>query len=576
MLHSATLALVSAAALFSPATPNKYPPAPDFQKRVDYVAWVKQLIRTPDKQNAYPALVRFMPGLPGSDVSEGDWPEFAGMTSERRDPNVEPRWPGPMPWFPSRKPGWEDSYKRTKKVVAAYGKASAKNTLSTAIPLDGARDDKPNRLVHLRLPHLEPLEQCARGTLEHAWRVKKGDASSNALLKAFEINLRIAGQLRESPFAPEHITAYVIRDVTYDHIRWAFAHGVLTEKHAARLLATLEEVDDEPLAGAPILQAQCAIWLDALQYVFGPLGGGTKVNGNRYQEVTGQTMGAGNRFALGARLEADPVGSANAIIEAHKGMEMHMKTGFRHEHAGAIHTLVQRMISSSQINKGLLLAEGHEYSSVYAHAARAELQRRGVQTLARIFAHKAQHKKWPQKLTDLGKKAKKTSADVFAEDKPFIYEIVAGQPVLYSVGIDGDDDGGMHDPSWSDNDYVIWPMPGSEEFVRASRLNRLPKKKLTRLADITAEHKGKERTVAALVTAVASQPSQSLGIRHSIMLKDGDATLEMYFDESLEKSLSPRQKIEKGARLRAIVTVEEYEGRTVLRLTSPEHLAIEE
>src|SRR5690606_29129414 len=152
------------------------------------------------------------------------------------------------------------------------------------------------------------------------------------------------------------------------------------------------------------------------------------------------------------------------------------------------------------------------------------------------------------KLTDLGKKAKKTSADVFAEDKPFIYEIVAGQPVLYSVGIDGDDDGGMHDPSWSDNDYVIWPMPGSEEFVRASRLNRLPKKKLTRLADITAEHKGQERTVAALVTAVASQPSQSLGIRHSIMLKDGDATLEMYFDESLEKSLSPRQKIEKGDR----------------------------
>lgn len=583
MLQSAAIALLSAAAFSPAAAPNKYPPQPDFNKRVDYVGWLKQLIRTPDKENAYTAYAQFMPGLAGSDVSESDWPAFSGMLTEHRaeaapqyDPAVDTRWSGPMPWFPDRRKAWEVSHKRTRKTLSAFARVAQRNTLAAAIPLDGARDDKPNRLVHLQMPHLAPIRQCALGTLESAWRVSKGDASPNALIKAFETNLRVAGQMRESPFTIEHLVAYAIRNVTYENIRWAFAHGVLTGKHASRLLEMLQEVDNEPLSAAPVLQGECATWLDSLQYVFGPLGGGTKLNGNRYQEVTGQSMGATNRFGLGARLEADPVGSASAIIEAHKNMEQHMKPGFSPEHHGAITTLVQRMGTSSQVNKGLMLGEGANYANVYVQAARSELLRRGVQTLTRVYAYQAQHKKWPDKLSTLGKEARKSCADVFNGDKPLIYAVVAKQPVLYSVGLDGDDDGGIHDGTWADNDYVIWPIPDSEEFLRASRLNRLAKKKLTKLTDIGPVQKGTEVTIAAAVTAVASQPSEKMGIRHSIMLTEGKATLELYYDEALEKRLSPRQKIEQGLRIRAIVAVEEYEGRLVLHLTRPEHLAIEE
>ena len=45
--------------------------------------------------------------------------------------------------------------------------------------------------------------------------------------------------------------------------------------------------------------------------------------------------------------------------------------------------------------------------------------------------------------------------------KQFIYLVKDGQPLLYSIAADGNDDGGRHDAHWGEGsnggDFVFWP-----------------------------------------------------------------------------------------------------------------------
>ncbi|MHC5101281.1 MAG: hypothetical protein ACYSOG_05545, partial [Planctomycetota bacterium] len=45
-------------------------------------------------------------------------------------------------------------------------------------------------------------------------------------------------------------------------------------------------------------------------------------------------------------------------------------------------------------------------------------------------------------------------------DQPLVYKTDNGNFLLYSVGKDFDDDGGLHDDKWGeeDGDYVFWPV----------------------------------------------------------------------------------------------------------------------
>ena len=585
------LLFVLCVAPFGADVPDDFPPLPNFERRVDYVAWYEEESTRDGTTPAYAAYARFMPELVGGDVAKEDWPDFAGMLTGATptptgfagaQPTDRIAWPGPAPWFPDRKPEWEDAYQRTKAVLKQFTSASKKGPLVTPSGLQTGADNSSGLLKNMRLAHLEYIRQCARGRLESAWRMNDGKVSTKRFISAISANLRTANQLRDSMFIVEQSSALEIRYETYTHLRWAFAHGVLAEKDAAKIVKVLRKLDKDPIDASNTLKGQCALWLDALQYVYGPVaGGGLKLNGNRYREVTGQSMGVTNRFALGARIESDPKGAAKAILEGHADIRQHMRPGYDPEHHHAIPTLADRMRDFNKVTRGLMLMVGSEYGRIYIESARCEAHRRATRLVAELFAHKARKGEWPAKLSKLGKKTpKKTRRDAFRK-KSFVYRLRDDGPLLYSVGQDGEDDNGQHDPHWGagrrGGDFVFWPLPESEELLAASRLNRVAEKKLTPLSAIDADLMGKTVTLAAEVTETSSRPSKKHGHRYSLILTAGDASIELFYYQDIADRLSVNQKqIKSGVKIRARAEVAESDEGPALRLTAPLNIAVEE
>lgn len=560
--------------------PKDFPPLPDFQTRVNYIAWYKQSRQVDDQDNAYVAYARFMPRLVGSTVQDSDWPEFAGMLTTKEDQKKDeyPKWPGPMPWDPRRRPVWEASYQRTRGVLKQYAAASKKRTLVALTDQTGEADSLDNVLVLILLPHLSNLNgSCSRDTREAAWRMKDGRVSGKRFIRSVHTNLRVAHQLKESVFMIEGLVSISVRAKTYRNIRWTLAHGVLAKKRIATLSKLLRKIDHDPIDMSSGLRGECAFLLDELQYVFGPLaGGGSKFNGKRYQELTRQNMGAANRFALGAQLERNPQAAAKAILDAHVAMIPHMQPGYRPEHHQALGDLYERMTSSSKVLKGLRL-DSRGYAGIYQSAAQCEAERRATRLLVELFVYQAKKGKWPKTLDALPKRVPKLiKQDVF-RDEPFVYILLEDGPVLYSVGPDGEDDGGEHDSRWGQGaDFVFWPVPGSEEVLAASRLYRVPDAKLTAISVIGKVVKGKAVTVAAEVASISSRPSEEHGLRHAVGLSQDGATIELFYYELVAAGLTENQKIKPGMRIRAEAVVVEGSDQTWrLKLTDAKNVVIE-
>ncbi|MBX3396919.1 MAG: OB-fold nucleic acid binding domain-containing protein [Phycisphaerae bacterium] len=567
------------------------PPMPDFHRHTNYAQWYESVARVPDKDDAYSLYAEFMPGLVDSPVKEKNWPEFDGMlTGSAAADNTEVSTGeadtrtkrSPAPWFPNRRGSWEQSFKRTKAALKKFEMASKRKYVVAPMTIDGDRDDNANRLEKTQLKHVPKLRQCAQGVMENAWRIgKDGDVDPARFIASVETNIRVAGQLRTARFSIEQLTGYSIRRMTYQHIRWAFAHGVLKPADAAKLSTSLAKIDSQPLDASYCLGTECAIMLDNLQYIFGPLGGGVKLNSNRYRDVTGQTLGGGNRFALGARVDADPAGTASAVMAAFKTIDRLMEPGYATENNQGIIDAGRQLAQTNNLTKGMLYGAEGTYSRIYTLAAQCEAERRATQLLLAVFSYKPKKGDgkyaFPKKLSELDKgRVGKVLKDPFS-GKTFKYFLNDGQPVLYCLGHDGEDDGGQHDEGWNaSTDYVYWPLPASEEAVIASRINRVKAADMTALADIGEKLKGKRVTVSAVVESISSRPSAKHGERHSVILKDGDVEVKLYYYDRTAQEMSASQKLVEGRRIRVIGVVVKEDGKWRIELQNARDLAYEE
>ena len=107
-----------------------------------------------------------------------------------------------------------------------------------------------------------------------------------------------------------------------------------------------------------------------------------------------------------------------------------------------------------------------KFSRAYALQLRVEAQRRATLLILAIHAHHAKHRKWPKSLDQIDKDLGLEGLDQARIDpfsgNDFIYKLRGGEPLLYSVSSNGEDDGGRHEKHWGDNDkdsdYVFWPL----------------------------------------------------------------------------------------------------------------------
>ncbi|UCC31447.1 MAG: hypothetical protein JSU86_04055 [Phycisphaerales bacterium] len=104
-------------------------------------------------------------------------------------------------------------------------------------------------------------------------------------------------------------------------------------------------------------------------------------------------------------------------------------------------------------------------SRTYELGLRCEGMRRGTILTLVIHVFREEHGRWPDTLDACGSDIKDVRVDPFSGED-FVYELRDGTPWLYSVGCDGKDDGGKHDPRWArrkpGHDYVFWPVPQTD------------------------------------------------------------------------------------------------------------------
>jgi|GEM_PF-2182657 len=565
---------------------DDFPLLPDFKRRVDYIRYFAGMQGSASSsRNAYPDYAAFMPGLVESNVQPGAWPKFRGMLTtpmhERANQTVgrdgKPTWPpGPGPWIGLYEPQWQVSYQVTKPVLAKYRAATEKSKLVPPIPLDGSAEDRNNRLVHLYFPHLMPLDDCAKGVLEAAWRIgDEGEVEARALGEAVEANLRLAGQMKNCLSVPEFSAQCAIRKLTYEHIFWGFAHGVFFERNANTLFKLLQDIDGKEIDAELTAAGECAIWLDAIQYIYGPFDNGAKFNGNRYRDITGQSMGGGGGLGMGigARVDASPAEEiARKILDTHRSMQRQMNVGYAESNHGSLIALADQLRNAHGVTKGMFMTGHHVLASAYTLAAEAEAHRRAAQIVAAIHAYKKAREDWPKQLADLGKRvSSKVLRDPYGSDE-FVYQVTDNGPVLYSVGTNGKDDGGT--PDKATGDLVFWPIPESAGWIAHGQLVQVKNADLTKLSDVNSSIDGKTVVVEGKITAEENQISPQHGriLRLTLGAESGKA--DVFYYKTIADQLRPDQDPKRGATIRVRGTVVKEGDGFKVQLMDARELAV--
>lgn len=92
-------------------------------------------------------------------------------------------------------------------------------------------------------------------------------------------------------------------------------------------------------------------------------------------------------------------------------------------------------------------------------SARSDGARRAASVVSQLKAFRQQHGSYPESLDGLG--GSDAVFDPFTQQQ-FRYQRVGDDFMLYSVGGNGVDDGGQHDPRGDTNDIRYWPRPPKE------------------------------------------------------------------------------------------------------------------
>ena len=569
-MRTVLLSVVFVGVCAAGAIAQSLPPKPDFERRVDYVAWYDKAVGKPSP-NAYDAYAKFIPGMIGGKAKEESFPKFEGMFSNPDAP--EP----PAPWDPKEHPDWEASYQRTQKILKDFESATQVKNWAAPSGLSTGRDSFDSLLMNRRLPYLTPLRQCARGLFEAAWRRDKDGVSKVRLQEAIAANLRLARQLDQGYSALEFLTGSAVREFAYDNAAWGFAHNVFAPADAAGLQKVIQEIDGRPVDARPAFAGEAAMAYDALQYVFGPLGGGgeTHVDPARMKQVTGVQMGF-NRAAFGSRIESNAAGCADGLAEAFAAMNSALGESWSARHLAPINQACEKAAGLNQLMRNM---PPLGLMSVYRAGLRAETARRAGQLLVEVFSYKSRKNKWPPKLDNLNKKTTAAITDDPWSGKPFAYKIAEGKPLFYSVGDNGQDDGGKGATSGPGGvipaeDWVFWPLVGSGKTVAAAKLKGAKAETITPLAKL-AEFDGREVTVVAKVVKVEGRPSRQHRRIYSVTLAEGatKATLVYYADTA--DALSAKQEIKAGLRVRVAAIVTKDDKGVHLLLKDADHLVVE-
>jgi hypothetical protein len=245
---------------------------------------------------------------------------------------------------------------------------------------------------------------------------------------------RTGAQLCRGGSLLEDLTGLSLASAAYEDLLRELSSPRAARLDYAELAKRLDALDDAPAPFAAVVRGEQALAYDTLQ---------RRGLASSSQPAASQPDGATSR-------PADPFDPMDACYDAIAAI-VRLPYPQARQHFG----MLEEELSAGARDAGLALVAAKFERSVFLRA-RTDTLRRGVRLLVLIRAYQQQNGRLPETLTEL-------SDDRWLEEplsgKQFVYRLRGGDCMLYSVGADGVDDGGVHHSAGERLDYVIWPRP---------------------------------------------------------------------------------------------------------------------
>lgn len=424
------------------------PPKLDFKKNIDYAAWINSQFPPLKGENA---LDRYAPFMPTPD-GKGGWTdrilELSGAAKEQWDA-------ADYAWVPSECPALARYIEENTEYIDALVRATEIREFRDPI--------KPGTPVTEHIcRYIWPSRWAAKALLMRAWM--KQPKQTKALEDAHRDILRARRHIQQTPFMICGLVGMAHGSIVYGSVLRALDAEIITENDCARWFQQIQR--DDP--GTPSWKKHVLMeWASSLSSIQKTCPGG-KHNPEGWKWANEMTGGKGppTDKELAAYMKFDPHESV-AVLDAHFEILVAACGGpLRWSNADKLRVESEAYRAKNLKSLNALAAFFVPNATRgYELCVRVEAERRGTLLTLAIHAHHAKHGKWP---LDLGKidaamglkNLKALRVDPFT-GKRFLYKLKDGQPLLYSAGADGDDDGGTHHPKFGENgeggDYVFWP-----------------------------------------------------------------------------------------------------------------------
>lgn len=420
------------------------PPPLTFDKHVDYVAWFNEQLRRGKTENALPIYMELCPDESG----RGGMPKLEGDAKKEWDRLSVATWKAEdFPAFASYLQRCAPFLDTLRKATDA--KYFWQPIASDATLLDGY---KLSTLDHSRL--------AAKMTIVRAWM--KGENQAEAIMDAHRIVLRAADHAQQNGSTLWGLVNIGERALVYKSVRAGLGEGILTGKKIRKTFRTLRKYDPGPPDWNLMLSFEWAVQLDGLQQIVMPDG---RVSVDGWQTF--------RRFLGGLVSDADTAAIMKMDARATRTLIDSLNKELQNIVSGPVDVKKRDQMrewetsNASRIRENVLVRKLFPgLSRAYELTLRVESERRGTMLTLAINAHHTKHGEWPKSLKGIDKKLglkglKKLRRDPFS-GKSFKYRLKDGKPLLYTIGADGVDDGGRHEPDeWGGGegggDFVFWP-----------------------------------------------------------------------------------------------------------------------
>jgi hypothetical protein len=425
-------------------------------------------LATPESERAWPMYVEALrivgrPPLALTAEPGDSWPQKPG----------DPRWSDAAAYIESVRPGIDKLVEATRRPTLGYVLSNVvPDDLQTVIvdaekragrnfdrhqPVTADQQEANPEMIGVLLPYLTELRSFARLLLADA-RLALEQKDPDRFVRNLRAIHGLARHSGQPPILIGTLVRLAILDLASSAVKEGLATGILTERHLRELAHSTASFSDSDLDID--FESERASMLDALQRIFSDNGRGDgrlSVDGmrtlHRWSTWTGENRPAAGRlelYALGP-LQSTLMGSrAEQLAKYDEMMAAARRDADTPPWLRGAKYEAQRVADG--VGSGVFTRSRYAVVAIFAPAMgrvidardRARMVRDATLTALALEGARVRTGRYPETLDELVPAFLPAAPIDACSGGPLRYRVDAGGPVLYSVGRDRTDDGGIY------------------------------------------------------------------------------------------------------------------------------------